>query len=144
MTTIATNPQELLVKSAELIGERGTNYGGIENNFQLIADLFSLRIGKNFHPYEVAILMDCVKNARSFANPTHMDNYLDSINYTAFAALFAQDYIESGAAAAPEITYKKKTEFKKAQMNPVDVKGKSGKVVPLAVDVAALDAEIRG
>ena len=31
--TIATNPQELLVKSAELIGERGANYGGIENNF---------------------------------------------------------------------------------------------------------------
>ena len=142
MTTIATNPQELLVKSAELIGERGSNYGGIENNFQLIADLFSLRIGKNFHPYEVAVLLDCVKHARAFANPVHMDNYLDSINYTAFAALFAQDYMDSGAASSPEIAYKKKTDFRKAEMKPVEVKGKVSKIA--AVDIAALDAEIRG
>ena len=142
--TIATNPQEMLVKSAEIIQERGQTHGGIENSFQLISDLVSLRLGKETHPYEICIVMDCVKQARMFANPGNVDNYTDSINYTAFAALFASDYASSAVAASPEISYKKKTDLKKASMQPVDLKAKPNKITPLAVDVAALDSEIRG
>ena len=142
MTTIANTPHEILIKSAEVINERGQNYGGVESNFQLVADLLSLRLGKNFHPYEICVALECVKDARAFANPAHTDNYIDGINYKAFAALFAQDYIESGAGSSPEISYKKKSEFRKAETKPVTIKGKDQK--PLAVDVAALDAEIRG
>ena len=65
--TTASNPYEMLTQAAELIQERGQNYGEIENNFQLIADLFSLRIGRPFHPYEACILLECVKDARMFA-----------------------------------------------------------------------------
>ena len=33
------NPQELLYEAAKIIDQRGQGYGGIENNFQLAADL---------------------------------------------------------------------------------------------------------
>jgi len=96
--TITANPHEMLYKAAEILQERGQTHGDFENNFQLIADIFSLRMGRDFHPYEVCIFLECVKEARMFANPTNIDNYLDGINYRAFAALFAEDYITSRAA----------------------------------------------
>ena len=59
------NPHELLNQAANIINQRGEGYGGIENNFQLAADIASLRLGRDFHPYEIAIIMASVKNARS-------------------------------------------------------------------------------
>ena len=92
------NPHDLLQQASEIIGERGNDYGGIEDNFQLIADLASLRLGRDIHPFEVAIIMVCVKNARAFNNPTHIDSRLDAMNYEAFAAMFANDYVQIGRA----------------------------------------------
>ena len=93
------------------------NYGGIEDNFQLISDLASLRLGRDIHPYEVAIFMVCVKNARAFSTPDHLDSHVDAMNYEAFAATFAQDYLrqksESGSA---DISYKKKADLKPANV----------------------------
>ena len=117
--TTATNPTEILYKAAEIIGERGQTHGDYENNFQLIADLFTLRIGRDFHPYEVCILLECVKDARMFSNPENADNYLDGINYRAFASLFAKDYLESGAATNANAAYKRKSELKKAELKSI-------------------------
>lgn len=142
--TIANNPYDLLTQSAQLIQERGNVHGQLENNFQLISDLSSLRLGRNFHPFEICVILECVKDARMFANPTNIDNYLDGVNYKAFSALFAQDYVSSQAASGIDVSYKKKDDLKKAEMKGVEVKAKSGKQQPLAVDIAALDAEIRG
>jgi len=119
--TVTANPHELLIRAAEVIQERGATHGDFENNFQLIADLFSLRIGREFHPFEVCILLECVKEARMFANPGNIDNYLDGINYRAFAALFAQDYIER---ASPDVNYKKKADMKEAELRPVEIVSK--------------------
>lgn len=142
--TIANNPYDLLTQSAQLIQERGNTHGQMENNFQLISDLASLRLGRNFHPFEICVILESVKDARMFANPTNIDNYLDGVNYKAFSALFAQDYVTSQAASGTDVSYKKKDDLKKAELKGVEVKGKTPKVVPLSVDVAALDAEIRG
>lgn len=149
--TIVNTPNEMLIKSAELISERGQNYGTIENNFQLIADMFTLRAGREFHPWEVCVLLECVKDARMFANPTNIDNYLDGINYKAFAALFAEDYINSKAAAS-EVSYKKKSDFRKSEMKPVDVSAKNNisklklptaaGAASAAVDIDALSEEL--
>ena len=79
-------PQELLREASAIIDQRGEGYGGIENNFQLAADLASLRLGRDFHPYEIAIILACVKNARAFASPDHMDSHVDAVNYELFAA----------------------------------------------------------
>ena len=123
--TLTANPHELLYKAAEVLQERAQTHGDFENNFQLIADIASLRLGRDMHPYDICIILECVKDARMFANPTNVDNYLDGINYRAFAALFAQDYVNSQSAHAG-VAYIKKNELKKADMKPVEVinKGK--------------------
>lgn len=108
------NPNEVLKQAGDLIGERGNDYGGIENNFQLIADLASLRLGRDIHPYEIAVIMVCVKNARNFSNPTHMDSRLDAINYEAFAALFTADYEAQKMSKPSDIDYRKRRDFKSA------------------------------
>ena len=125
--TITANPHELLHQAANVLQERAQTHGDFENNFQLIADIFSLRIGRDFHPYEVCVLLECVKDARMFANPTNVDNYLDGINYRAFAALFAQDYVGSQAANSG-VAYIKKNELKKADLKPVEVVNKAAKI----------------
>ena len=135
--TITANPHEMLVHAANILQERGATHGDFENNFQLIADIFSLRIGRDFHPYEVCILLECVKDARMFANPGNIDNYLDGINYRAFAALFAQDYIEK---ASSEVTYKKKAEIKKGEMKAVEIVSKPAPKTK--INVESLPAEL--
>jgi hypothetical protein len=109
------NPHDLLQQASEIIGERGADYGGIEDNFQLIADLASLRLGRDIHPFEVAIIMVCVKNARAFSSPTHIDSRLDAMNYEAFAAMFANDYASQKAATGANIGYKKRADLKPAK-----------------------------
>jgi hypothetical protein len=109
------NPHDLLQQASEIIGARGEDYGGIEDNFQLIADLASLRLGRDIHPFEVAIIMVCVKNARAFNNPTHIDSRIDAMNYEAFAAMFANDYMSQKAANGADIGYKKKVDLKPAK-----------------------------
>lgn len=136
--TTASNPYEMLTQAAELIQERGQNYGEIENNFQLIADLFSLRIGRPFHPYEACILLECVKDARMFATPMFVDNYLDGINYKAFAALFSEDYARARTTLG-DVAYQRKEDLRKAEMKPVEVKPKTvkpNKVTSIATDIS--------
>ena len=112
-------PTDLLRQAADIIAERGETYGGIENNFQLIADLASLRLGRDIHPFEVAIIMVCVKNARAFNDPTHLDSRIDAMNYEAFAAMFAADYVAQKAETSANIGYKKRTELKPAKIEPL-------------------------
>ena len=119
--TIKQNPYDLLRQASDIISERGENYGGIEDNFQLIADLASLRLGRDIHPYEIAVIMVCVKNARAFSTPTHMDSRIDAMNYEAFAATFAQDYLDQKTAAGTDIGYKKKADLKPANVAKFNV-----------------------
>jgi len=112
-------PTDLLRQAADIIAERGETYGGIENNFQLIADLASLRLGRDIHPFEVAIIMVCVKNARAFNDPTHLDSRVDAMNYEAFAAVFANDYINQKAESGTDIGYKKRIELKPAKIESI-------------------------
>ena len=109
------NPHDLLQQASEIISERGENYGGIEDNFQLVADLASLRLGRDIHPFEVATIMVCVKNARAFSDPTHIDSRLDAMNYEAFAAMFANDYVNQKAATGANIGYKKRADLRPAK-----------------------------
>ena len=106
-------PQELLREASAIIDQRGEGYGGIENNFQLAADLASLRLGRDFHPYEIAIILACVKNARAFASPDHMDSHVDAVNYELFAATFADDYAQ--VRGLQDVTYKAKKDLKPAR-----------------------------
>lgn len=78
-------PHDVLTQASNLIGERGQDYGGIENNFSNIASIFTTMTGKAFDAYDVALVMVAVKIARIRQSPYKDDNYLDAINYLAIA-----------------------------------------------------------
>lgn len=120
-------PQELLLEAANIIDQRGEGYGGIENNFQLAADLSTLRLGREFHPYEIAIIMACVKNARAFNSPDHLDSHVDAVNYELFAAMFAEDYSRAQGSRS-EAVYKRKEDLKPARAAQLSKAARSAKL----------------
>jgi hypothetical protein len=83
------NPKVILNEAASLIDQRGVNYGGIEANFDRAAKLSSLKLDKTITPYEVAIILESVKDARRATSPEHWDSHIDGINYRAFAMLLS-------------------------------------------------------
>jgi len=80
------DPQNTLKECAYLIDERGEDYGGIEDNFTKIAIIASLATGRMVTAYDVAMILAATKLARMSGNRDKRDNYLDAINYLAFAS----------------------------------------------------------
>ena len=83
------NPKAILEAAMALIDNRGVNYGGIEANFERAASISSLKLNKTITPYEVAIVLESVKDARRAISPDHYDSHIDAINYRAFALLLS-------------------------------------------------------
>lgn len=79
------NPHEILKQCAELIGERGADYGGIEKNFERIATIASAATGTTITPYMACMVLVATKLGRMSGSRDKADNYLDAINYLAFA-----------------------------------------------------------
>jgi hypothetical protein len=86
------DPHAVLKESAEIIGDRGQDYGGIEENFNNIATIANSMLSPRLHlrAYDVAIILTAVKMARIKASPKKRDNYVDGVNYLAFAAELAK------------------------------------------------------
>jgi hypothetical protein len=85
------HPGDLLTLAFELINARGSEYdnvSGIEQNFREIAAVASVLIGKSLTARDVAMVMATVKLVRSKSAPDKIDNYVDGMNYMAFAACF--------------------------------------------------------
>lgn len=80
------DPHKTLTECAAIIGERGEDYGGIEENFHRIAKIASEVIGTPITAYEVAMILVATKLARMSGARDKRDNYLDAINYLAFAS----------------------------------------------------------
>ena len=80
------DPHKTLNECAALIGERGQDYGGIEENFDRIARIATEVIGMPITAYEVSIVLVATKLARMSGARDKRDNYLDAINYLAFAS----------------------------------------------------------
>ena len=83
------NPKNILNEAAALIDDRSVNYGGIEQNFDRAAKLATLKLNRNISAYDVAIVMESVKDARRATAPEHYDSHIDGINYRAFALMFS-------------------------------------------------------
>jgi hypothetical protein len=83
------NPKDVFEDAAALIGERGLNYGGIEKNFERAAAISSLKLDRPISAYDVAIILESVKDARRALAPEHYDSHIDGINYKAFALLLS-------------------------------------------------------
>ena len=105
------DPREVLKLALETITERGRAYGEVEQSFTLAAQMASLRLLREVHPYEIIVAILAIKNARSAYNADHFDSHLDAINYEAFLPMFADDYaakvkgqaIGERVAAAPPV-----------------------------------------
>lgn len=83
------NPKNLLTEASALIDDRGGDYGGLEDNFNNIAVIANTILGRDLSAFDVAIILVSVKLARIRMSPMKRDNYLDGVNYLAFAGEFA-------------------------------------------------------
>ena len=79
------DPHKVLDEAAAIIGERGANYGGVEDNFTNISLIMARTTNRMLSPYDIAMLMVAVKLARISQSPGKRDSYVDAINYLAFA-----------------------------------------------------------
>jgi hypothetical protein len=67
--------------------DRQNAYGPPERNFEDIARMASVALGKPLTALDIAKILCCVKLARMKSSPYHSDNYVDLAGYAACAAL---------------------------------------------------------
>lgn len=80
---------EIYESALAIINQRGQNYGGVEDSFERAAIIASMKLDAHITAYDIAIIMESVKDARRAIDPTHADSHIDGLNYRAFAMLFA-------------------------------------------------------
>ena len=81
--------KEYLSRALQILKERGQAYGGVEESFQRAALISSLKLNKDVSAYDVATILESVKDARLAENPDHWDSHVDGINYRAFRGEFS-------------------------------------------------------
>lgn len=79
------NVKKVFEEALAILGERGKSYGAVENNFQRAAALATLKLNKVVTAYDVAVVMESVKDARRATNWTNWDSHIDGVNYRVFA-----------------------------------------------------------
>lgn len=78
--------EDILDKAKECVcGQREQDYGSPENNFQLIADLWSVYLGIDISPVDVAMMMVHLKTARVKTGGGTIDSLVDIAGYSACA-----------------------------------------------------------
>ena len=63
--------------------DRANTHGDMEDNFRTIAAMWSVYLGYNISPEDVASMMTLLKVARIKSNPSNMDNWIDACGYMA-------------------------------------------------------------
>lgn len=69
-----------------VLQDRASQYGGVENNFEQIADLWEAYLHAPISALDVAMMMALLKVARAKANPAHADSFVDLAGYAACGA----------------------------------------------------------
>ena len=87
------NPRsECLAEAMDLItGARAEAYGPPIENFRRIAAGWSVLLGVDVKPSQVALCMEWLKMARLVNSPKHWDSAVDSAAYAALAVELAKD-----------------------------------------------------
>ena len=75
------NKFDLLNKTADVIKQRGEDYGSILDNHTRIAKLWSVLLDTDVTPEQVALCMIAVKQARLMETPDHVDSVQDILGY---------------------------------------------------------------
>ena len=84
-----TNHTDILKQAALILGDRGRRYGSVEECFERCSKIATILLSKQVTTYDVAMIMAAMKLARIPSSPTLDDNYVDGINYMAFASQFS-------------------------------------------------------
>ena len=89
-TDTPTTRAEILDAAKKIVtGEREKQYGSPEDNFGVIARLWSAYEGREFTPVVVAMMMTLLKVARIKTGQYKADSYIDACGYLACAAEIA-------------------------------------------------------
>jgi len=81
---------DILEKAARCVnGQREQDYGSPEDNFSLIASLWSAYTGRPLTAIDVAMMMSLLKIARIKTGSSNMDSYVDLAGYAACAGEIA-------------------------------------------------------
>jgi hypothetical protein len=79
-----TNRAEILETAKQYVTkDRASDHGDMEDNFEMIADLWSVYLDIRIKPHEVGVMMTLLKVARIRSNPEHPDNWVDGAGYMA-------------------------------------------------------------
>jgi Domain of unknown function (DUF6378) len=93
--------QKILDDASALInGDRAKAYGDALDNHRRIAAGWSVILGKEVKPHEVALCMGWVKMARLVVSEDHADSYIDGAAYFALAGEIQQRDSEERKSAA--------------------------------------------
>lgn len=92
---------EILGKSVSILRDRNEQYGQVGDVFSRACGIFEMISGEPISRRHAALFMHSMKLARIKTTPQKLDNYVDGINYMAFAAQFiadkaADDMIDDG------------------------------------------------
>jgi hypothetical protein len=86
--------RDVLTETARILTERGRSYdSGSENSFPRAAKIASLKLDRHVTAYEIAIILESVKDARRAVDPANMDSHIDGVAYRAFAAEYVDDHL---------------------------------------------------
>lgn len=86
---------EVLSKGAELIaGQREDDYGDAAKNFGDISRLWSVVLGTEVAPWQVAACLTQLKLARAIKTPDHEDSWVDMAGYVGLAGELATETSE--------------------------------------------------
>jgi len=78
-----TRPEILDTAKKCVCGQREQDYGSPENNFQIIADLWSAYYGQKFTALDVSMMMALLKIARIRTGTATEDSFVDAAGYIA-------------------------------------------------------------
>ena len=79
-----SSPAEMFLKHvAQIVAERGTQYGDATGNMAAIAARWSATLGREVAPAQVVLCLLDLKLARLAHDPTHEDSAVDVCGYAA-------------------------------------------------------------
>ena len=84
-----TNHMDILTQATTILDQRGRRYGSMEEGFERAATIATTILGKQITVFDLAIIMTAIKLSRITSSQTLDDNYIDGINYLAFAGQFS-------------------------------------------------------
>jgi len=104
------NYSELMTEAAQIFNDRHATYGDMQTVMERVSQIASMISGIHLTPHDIALVLLSVKLARMGSNRANKENYVDGINYFAFAgALVDSGYENAGIAEfaaryAPPVT----------------------------------------